>query len=445
MSGSKNFHLLIVDDDPLIHQSFRLILPKHWRPVSATRLSEVPEDRSFHAAFVDLHLSPPQADGLQVLEKIRHRQAQCELVAMSGELRRELMEASLKCGAQRFLAKPLYNEEVLLVLQKIEALWDLRQSPRDPNFKGVRWVGSGPSSRTVMERIAAFRGEATPILLEGESGTGKEVVARLLHEQEDDAIPWVAVNLGALPENLFEAEMFGSMKGAFTGADRDRMGLCEAADGGTLFLDEIEALPPSQQAKLLRFLESGEIRRVGAKDSTRVRCRVIAATNRPLEDLVTEGRFREDLLYRVSARRLRLPALRERLEDLPELASHFLDSERPRRNKAFAPDGLERLARHAWPGNVRELKRVCEQLGLLAPLPLIRAEDVEGLLRPADPRASGRLPLENGWESLTKDFERRVLTQALEEFKDVEEAARVLGVSRSNLYKKLKDLNVETP
>lgn len=444
MGTSRTLHVLIVDDDPLIHQSFRLMLPTHWRPVSAMRISEIPDSRSFHAAFVDLHLSPPTPDGLKALELLKQRQARCELVAMSGEVRRDLMEASLKNGAQRFLAKPLHAEEVQLVLQKIEALWDLQAGPgtQGPS-RGARWIGGGEASRATLQRIAALRGEESPVLIEGESGCGKEVVARLLHEQEPDTRPWMAVNVGAIPENLFEAEMFGSVKGAFTGADRDRVGLCEAADGGDLFLDEIEALPLTQQAKLLRFLESGELRRVGAKDTVKVRCRVIAATNRPLEDLVAKGLFREDLMYRLGARRLRLPALRERLEDLPELARHFLAIERPRRNKEFTEDGLAKLSLHDWPGNVRELKRVCEQLSLMSPLPLIRAEDVEPLVRPSG-RESGRLDLKKGLAALVEDFERRVLTQALKEVHDVEEAAQMLGVSRSNLYKKIKDLNLET-
>lgn len=443
MGNTKTLHVLIVDDDPLIHQSFRMMLPSHWRPVSATRLSEIPDDRSFHAAFVDLHLSPPTPDGLKALELLSSRQTGCELIAMSGEIRRDLMEAALKNGAQRFLAKPLHNEEVLLVLQKIEALWELRTKGSGSQDSAQRWVGSGPASQKVLQQVAALRGETSPILIEAESGCGKEVVARLLHEQESDERPWVAVNLGALPENLFEAEMFGSVKGSFTGADRDRTGLCEAADGGDLFLDEVEALPLSQQAKLLRFLESGEVRRVGAKDVRKVRCRIIAATNRPLQELVEKGQFREDLMYRLGARRLRLPTLRERPEDLAELATHFLASERPRRHKSFAEDGIAKLAEHQWPGNVRELKRVCEQLSLMSPLPLLRAEDVEPLIRPSS-SDSGRVDLKRGWNSLIEDFERRVLTQALKEVKDIEETARILGISRSNLYKKIKDLNLET-
>lgn len=444
MGTPRLFHLLICDDDPLIHQSFRLCLPAHWRPVSATRPAEIPTDRSFHAAFVDLHLTRGGGpDGLEVLKTLSRDQATAELVAMSGDLQRDLMEASLRAGAQRFLAKPLQSEELLLVLEKIEALWDLRQS--STRSKGVRWIGDGESSRKVLTRIASFRGESGTVLLEGESGCGKEVVARLLFEQEEGERPFVPVNIAALPENLFEAELFGHVKGAFTGADRDRTGLCEAADGGDLFLDEIEALPLSQQVKLLRFLESGEIRRVGARESVRVHCRVIAASNQPLEKLVKDGKFREDLYFRLSGRRMTLPPLRERTEDIEVLAKHFLESERPRRNKSFAPDGIAALKRHAWPGNVRELKRVCEQLSLISPLPVIRGEDVEPLVSAAGSETSfaGR-DLSRGLVTLLAEFEKGVVRKALEQEKDVEQAAALLQISRSNLYKKIKEFGLET-
>lgn len=444
MAASRVFNLLLVDDDSLIHQSFRLCLPSHWRSVSATKPDEIPEGRSFHAAFVDLHLTGNKPDGLQVLEKLKTTNPGAELIAMSGEVRRELMEAALRAGAERFLAKPLHSEELLLLLQKIEALWDLKQgSSRRPS--GTRWIGGGTASRQVLGRIAALKGETSPVLIEGESGSGKEVAARLLYEQEDSERPFVPVNIAALPENLFESEIFGHVKGAFTGADRDKVGLAEAADGGDLFLDEIEALPLAQQVKLLRFLESGEIRRVGAREAVRVNCRVIAASNRPLEKMVKEGQFREDLYFRLAAHRIELPPLRERLEDLNELVLAFFEAERPRRNKTVTEDGLAAMKGYSWPGNVRELKRVCQQLSLTSPLPLIRDADVKAILTGAglgDPSAPVDLSL--GLSRLVEDFERDVIRRALAATDDVEEAAGLLKVSRSNLYKKIKDLQLET-
>jgi DNA-binding NtrC family response regulator len=361
---------------------------------------------------------------------------------MSGDVRRDLMESALRTGAQRFLAKPLQSEELLLVLEKLEALWDLRQGALRREG-GVTWIGQSDGSKKILEKVAALKGESSPVLIEGESGTGKEVVARLLVQQEEAERPFVPVNVAALPENLFESELFGHVKGAFTGADRDKVGLIEAADGGDLFLDEIEAMPLALQVKLLRFLESGEIRRVGASRPTHVRCRVIAAGNRPLESLIQEGQFREDLYFRLAGQKISLPALRERGGDVDALAKHFLDAERPRRNKTFSDDGLAALRAYAWPGNVRELKRVCERLSLTSPLPLIRGEDVHSAFG-APASSKNEMDLSRGLAALVDNFEKGVIQKALEREKDVENAANLLGISRSNLYKKMKDHGLES-
>lgn len=392
-----------------------------------------------------MHLEPHQPLGLNVLQRLSQEHPETELIAMSGDLRRDLMEAALKAGAQRFLAKPLQSEELLLILSKIEALFDLRQGLTRTQ-PGPQWIGDGPASQKVLQSLAAFRGEPGPILIEGESGTGKEVAARLLHHQEENGRPFIPVNVAALPENLFEAELFGHVKGAFTGADRDRAGLCESAAGGDLFLDEIEALPLALQVKLLRFLESGEIRRVGARESNRIHCRVIAAGNQPLEELVRQGKFREDLYFRLSGKRLNLPPLRERKEDLRPLAEFFLRNERPRRNKSFSEDGFSALAAYHWPGNVRELKRVCEQLSLTSPLPLIREQEVEALLPRTSPRAASAIPqmdLGRGLAALLSDYEREIIRRALALENDIEKTGQLLGISRSSLYKKIKDHGLE--
>lgn len=445
MNPTRVFTLLVVDDDPLIHQSFRLNLPSHWRPVSATKPDEIPEARFFHAAFVDMHLSAKGTEGLQVLQRLNTEHPTMELIAMSGDLNRPLMESSLKAGAQRFLPKPLQKDELLLILQKIEALWDLRQGlSRDG--QSWRWIGEGAASRQVLARMAALKGETGPVLIEGESGTGKEVAARLLHLQEEEERPFVSANVAAIPENLFESELFGHIKGAFTGADRDRAGLCENADGGDLFLDEIETLTPAQQAKLLRFLENGEVRRVGATTTARLRCRVVAATNRPLDEMVRRGEFREDLFYRLKGHTLSLPPLRERREDIPDLARFFVENVRPRRNKTWTPDGLQALQAYAWPGNVRELKRVCEQLCLVTPLPILRADDVQAWLSPTmgAPHLAETIDFGRGLTVLLEDYEKKLLTQLLATEPDVEKAALILKMSRSNLYKKIKDHQLET-
>jgi DNA-binding NtrC family response regulator len=436
--------LLVVDDDDLIAASLRMALPPTWR---MTHETAAPKESAgpFTAAFVDMHLSGnvAKAEGLQVIETLRERDPHLEIVAMSGNLDRTLMEACLKAGASRFLAKPLTPEEVGLTLDKIEALLLLREAT-GRSSRTAPWIGDSELSNRVRREIAALKGEGGPILIEGESGTGKEVAAGLIHAQESTGRAFVSVNLGALPETVFESEFFGHVRGAFTGADQNKMGLAEAAHGGDLFLDEVEALPMSQQAKLLRFLESGEIRRVGAKDSMKVQVRIIAATNRNLEMLVKEGKFREDLLWRLNGRKLLLPPLRERLDDVVSLAKHFLDLERPRRNKSLADDALEALKAHSWPGNVRELKRVVEQLALHAPLPIIRADDVARVL-PTSAKISGlpNLDLSRGLGPLVEAFEADLIRQALSKKEDVDEAAALLGISRSSLYKKIKDYQID--
>ncbi|KHD87595.1 MAG: transcriptional regulator [Bdellovibrio sp. ArHS] len=448
MATTRVFSLLIVDDDPLVQQSLKMCLPNHWKVFSAVKLEAIQYERFYHAAFVDMHLEPgaTKAAGPQIIEKLIKHNNQLEVVAMSGDLSRALMESCLKAGAQRFLAKPLMPEEILLILEKIEALWDLRSLDPSALRHTTRWVGSSSASAKVKKRIAELRGETSTVLIEGETGCGKEVVARLLHEQEAER-PFIAVNLASIPENLFESEMFGHVKGAFTGAEQNKVGLTEAAHGGDLFLDEIEALPLSQQAKLLRFLETGEVRRVGAKESTTVKTRVIAATNRSLEKMVAAGEFREDLLYRLSSQRIELPALRERLEDIDELARHFLEAERPRRNKTIAEDGLAALKKYNWPGNVRELKRVCEQLSLTSPLPFIRDEDVAAWLKPAATALGApsytTIDFNKGLNTLVEEFEAHAIRTCLKQTRDVEEAAKVLQVSRSNLYKKIKDYKID--
>ncbi|NUN06414.1 MAG: sigma-54-dependent Fis family transcriptional regulator [Bdellovibrio sp.] len=447
MATTRAFSLLIVDDDQLVHQSLKMCLPSHWKVFSAPRLEAIQYERFYHAAFVDMHLEPgKKADGPQVIEKLIKHNNQLEVVAMSGDLSRSLMESCLKAGAQKFLAKPLMPEEVLLILEKIEALWDLRSIDPSAQRKGTRWVGTSAASQKIKKRIADLRGETNTVLIEGETGCGKEVVARLLHEQEGER-PFIAVNLASLPENLFESEMFGHVKGAFTGADQNKVGLAEAAHGGDLFLDEIEALPPSQQAKLLRFLETGEIRKVGAKESSQVKVRVIAASNKPLDKMVKAGEFREDLLYRLNSQRVELVPLRERLEDIEELAKHFLEAERPRRNKTFAEDGLASLKKYNWPGNVRELKRVCEQLSLTSPLPFIREEDVLNWLKPAATPVGApsytAIDFNKGLNTLVEEFEAHAIRTCLKQTQDIESAAKVLQISRSNLYKKIKDYNID--
>lgn len=442
--------LLIIDDDDLVVSGIRMTLPPQWKLTHSNDPRQIPPG-AFDAALVDMHLTGnlSRAEGVKLIAKLHETEPHLEIVAMSGNLDRELMESCLRAGASRFLAKPLSPEELLITLEKIEALLLLRdasvRSSATVRGPGSTWIGSSSASSNVLRQIAALRGEAGPILIEGESGTGKEVAAQLIHAQEGSNRPLVSLNVAALPESVFESEFFGHVRGAFTGADQNKMGLAEAAHGGDLFLDEIEALPAVSQAKLLRFLESGEVRRVGAKDSIRVQTRVIAATNQNLESLVTDGKFREDLLWRLNGKKLVLPSLRERASDIAGLVTHFLARERPRRNKTVDPAAIEALNAHSWPGNVRELRRVCEQLSLYAPLPVIRREDVLKVL-PATgrPRSAGTdVDLAKGLNQVMAEFEAEIIRMALARNNDIDQTANLLQISRSSLYKKIKDYNIE--
>jgi DNA-binding NtrC family response regulator len=445
--ASPAFHLLVIDDDSLIIDSLRLILPKNWRMTSAKSAVHLDAKMIFHAAFVDMHLDPKstKAEGPAIIEKILLENPKIEVVAMSGDLSIELMESCLEKGARKFLAKPLMVDEVLSTLEKIEALLQMRLLETRGHGHEKKWVGSSAASEKIREQIAALRGEAGPILIEGETGTGKEVVAQILNQQETGR-SFVVVNVAGITENLFESEMFGHVKGAFTGADSIKIGLAEAANGGDLFLDEIEALSLSSQVKLLRFLENGEIRKVGGKESIHIKTRVIVATNQNLATLVKEGKFREDLFFRISGKRLQLPPLRDRLEDIANLAPYFLDQHRPRTNKTLSAEGLRALQNYRWPGNVRELKRICEQLALTSPLPVVRAEDVNRILSNTtssdDPLASHGIDYSKGLPLLVEEFEAAVIANLLQSETDIDRAAETLKISRSSIYKKIKDYQI---
>lgn len=438
-------NLLVVDDDKLIHETFKLSVPENWKLTCVTNLSQINSRAMFHAAFVDMHLQGDNnpAEGPQVIAKLSEKYPQLEITGMSGDLSLHLMESCLKNGARRFLGKPLSSEEIKSVLEKVEALWLMRSLESHGRYGDLQLIGQSPAAQNLRSQIAALRGEGGPILIEGESGTGKEVVSKLINRQESQR-PFIAVNIASIPEQLFESELFGHIKGAFTGAEQTKIGLAEAAHGGDLFLDEIEAMPLTQQVKLLRFLETGEVRKVGSKEAIHVKTRVIVATNQKLEDLVKANLFREDLLWRISGKKITLPPLRERSEDITLLADYFLSQEKPRRNKSFAPEAYSALQSYKWPGNIRELKRMCEQLSLKSPLPIIRAVDVENLLNPSldSKPVPLSIDLKKGLNVLLTEYETEVFKHCLAMHSDPEDASRILGISKSTFYKKLKDLNI---
>ena len=436
------FNLLIAEDDQILANSIKLMVPAGFKVYITNDPNKIPEHVFFHAAMVDMHLIAKvgeRPDGPDVIAAVIKKNPQTEIISMSGDLNRENMELAIKAGAQRFLSKPLYAEEVTLGLEKILAYWQLRQF-EFANKTNIQLIGKSENTEILRKKIANLRQEKAAVLIEGETGTGKEVVARILNQQEGKR-PFVTINCAAINENLFESEFFGHIKGAFTGADTNKLGLAEAAHGGDLFLDEIEALPLSQQAKLLRFLESGEIRKVGAKESIIVQTRIIAASNQPLNQLITEKKFREDLYFRLSSQKIEMSPLRNRIDDISDIAQFFIDQEKPRRNKSFDAEAIQALKKYSWPGNVRELKRVCEQLVLTSPLPMVRREDVERFLLNSigEMLSSENLDLNISLDNFMNTQEKKMIEFVLKNTPDIDSAVTKLKVSKSNLYKKIKD------
>ncbi len=330
----------------------------------------------FDVALLDIKM--PQLSGLELLNAVKHRRPEIEVIMMTGHATVETALQAVKSGAYDYLTKPF--DDVELVARAVakaaerKALWDrnkqLENQLRERDgLPPDGLVGASPPIREVQRMIDAVAYSAATVLVTGESGTGKELVARALHTRSPrKAQPFVALNCGALTETLLESELFGHVKGAFTGAQRDQKGLFDAADGGTIFLDEIGDIPLSTQVRLLRVLQEGEIKRVGAADSVKVDVRVIAATHRDLPKLVKAGRFREDLFYRLNVINVPLPSLRDRAEDIPLLAHHFLRRYADRlakRVKTLSPESLELLCGYRWPGNVRELENAIERAVVL--------------------------------------------------------------------------------
>lgn len=447
-----SYLLILVDDDDLVAASVRLMLPKEWKlKTLGPFCAKDPELAEAHLFISDMHLIPGQTEarGLQLIAEVKKRHPQLPCVAISGDLSLSLMEQGIKAGAEAFLAKPLVKEELIRKLEEVKNYWDLKTIQAEADPSRPRWIGSSTKSQELLKHISLVRANQKPVLIEGESGSGKEVVSHLIGQQPGR--PFISCNIAAIAENLLESELFGHVRGAFTGAERDKPGLVEAAHGGCLLLDEMEALSPAAQVKLLRFLESGEARRVGANQNYLSSARILATSNVPLRQLVEQGQFREDLYFRLHQNYIWIPPLRDRAEDIPELAEYFLKALRPRVNKSLLPESIERLKQHHYPGNVRELKRIVEQAAFLSPLPVIRPQDIEPML----PNKSLSLHAGEGffmpvtymwkksWDENVKEWEKTALLQILKTYSPGEELAAKLGISRSSLYKKIKDYGID--
>jgi two-component system, NtrC family, nitrogen regulation response regulator NtrX len=450
---SSGAQVLLVDDEANIRRMLGALLRTEGFVVS-----EAPNGNSALLLLADFDpdvvlldlLMPPGPDGLETLSQMRDRGAAAPVIMMSGKAQLTDAVRAVKLGAFQFLEKPLSPEAVLVTVRAALELNRTRAENRALQAELGRratLIGEGPAMQQVRALIERVAPTEARVLITGESGTGKELVAAAIHAaSRRRSRAFVTVNCAAIPRDLVESEMFGHERGAFTGATERRLGRFELAHGGTLFLDEVGDLSPEAQAKLLRTLETGELQRIGAETAMRIDARVVAATNRQLEDGLHHGSFREDLFFRLNVFPIELPPLRERLEDLPALVAHLAERIRPRHAVSFTDAALQALAAYSWPGNVRELANLVERLSILSG-PVIDASAVRQVLRggttsvPATPPSAllGR-PLT---ESLD-EFERGLIAAAVAQAQgNMAEAARILQTDRANLYRRMRRLGVE--
>jgi two-component system response regulator HydG len=458
--------ILVADDHDAVREGMILSLTRLGHEVVGVRggaeALAAYRKRPADVVVTDLRMLP--VDGIEVVRRLREADPEATVVVVSAHGTIPVAVEAMREGAIDFIEKPFSPEVLRARVDKAIEIARERRGARTARARAealeqdlVRehdphgLVGRSEPMRKVLEQIRKVAATDATVLVLGESGTGKELVARALHDASPRRDrPFVSVSCAAIPEGLLESELFGHERGAFTGAIRRKLGRFELAHEGTLFLDEVGEIPPATQVKLLRVLQERCFERVGGEETVEVDVRVVSATNRDLAAAVREGRFREDLYYRLDVVSIALPPLRERPGDVDELAAHFLSKLAPRLGRAvtgFAPEALECLRRHAWPGNVRELENVLEQALVFADGDLVRALDLPEALRRAP--SPGALPVPAGDRSLTEileDLERQLILAAYERAKGVKaETARLLGIKPSALYYKLEKYGIVKP
>lgn len=447
--------ILIADDQADVLAALRLLLKaEHYNIVTASSPAGVlktVETEDLDLVLIDLNYARDTtsgSEGLELLPRIQALDPTLPVIVMTAWGSVDVVVEAMRRGARDFIQKPWDNARLLAILRtQMELAHALRREQRleaenltlrdDGSAKLGRVVAESPAMKSVLKVIQRIGPADANVLITGENGTGKEVVARSLHAVSNRAAkPLVTVNAGALAESLFESELFGHVRGAFTDAKADRVGRFELADGGTLFLDEIANVPLNLQAKLLRVLETGEFERVGSSKTRKVDVRVLSATNADLKKDVIEGRFRQDLMFRLNTVEIHLPPLRDRREDIAALADHFLrqHSDRYRRGRMnFTLQALEALREYSWPGNVRELDHIIERAVLMSSNHTVTAMD---LALQTSPAAQMSAQLE---EMSLEDAERLLIKKALARFEgNANRAAEALGLSRSALYRRLQ-------
>lgn len=444
--------ILFADDEEALQELMSMELPRMGHTVTVcpdgeSAVREI-QNNTYDCIIVDLDM--PGISGTEVIRQVKDRSPETEAIVLTGKESLESAVAAMRYGACDYLTKPcrLAELQTLLgrILQRRDMVKHYHASKRqiEKQQGGAQLIGEHASMHTVRKLVAKVAPTHSTVLIRGETGCGKELVARSLHDQslrKDQA--FVAINCGALPENLIESELFGHKKGAFTGADSQRQGLFEVANGGTIFLDEIGELPLGMQAKLLRVLESGEIRRVGDNEPFKVDVRAVCATHRNLEQMVEDGAFREDLMFRINTFEIHLPSLRERTSDIPQLARHLFRrfcQNAVSDTELFSKEAMDVLTNHVWPGNVRELANVIEHASILCEKPPIL---IEHLPRHFTDRRLRKELRSLGPMSL-KELEITAIQEAVQRHDGNKQvAADELGISLKTLYNKLNQQAAE--
>ncbi len=439
--------MLIDNEIGLCRMMEAVLTDQGYRVKSFTR--PVQAVAEFTAGDYDLIISDikmPEMDGLEVLQHILNRDPEVPVIMITAYATVEMSIQALRRGAYDMLTKPFEPDELLYRVRNALQHHDLAEENRElrdelsGKFRFDKIIGVSPTVRALLERVAKVAVRDTSVLITGESGTGKELVAQAIHHNSKRRDRrFIAVNCGALPENILESELFGYRKGAFTGATENRKGLLEAADGGTLFLDEVGNLPMTVQKTLLRFLQEQEFRRLGETTPTKVNVRVISATNSDLSAELAQGTFREDLFYRLNVINIHLPSLRERQDDIPLLAAHFIREQNAKfdtRFKGLTPEALEAARSYAWPGNIRQLRNVIEAAMTISSGPYIGLPELSQLIE-----TGGQAPVtgQADYSAELGRFETEYLTRLLRKHDgNVEEAATEAGMNMATIYRKLK-------
>jgi two-component system nitrogen regulation response regulator NtrX len=445
-----NRRILIIDDEQGIRGALGQLLEFEGYEVraAANAVDGIAEYERWkpHLVFCDVKMAG--IDGIEALKKIREKDPDAVVVMISGHATIQTAVEATQLGAYDILEKPLDTDRILVTLRNALSHLDLHEENarlRETIQSRHEIVGKSYAIRAVIDKIDKVAKTPARVLITGENGTGKELVARAIHSQSTRASgPFVEVNCAAIPSELIESELFGHMKGSFTGAVSDRAGKFEQANGGTLFLDEIGDMSLAAQAKVLRVLQDGVVTRIGGSKTIEVDVRVLAATNKGLEQEIAEGRFREDLFYRLNVVPIHVPPLRERREDIPLLVAHFVNVLTQREGmppRTVMPEAVSQLSQLDWPGNVRELRNTIERLLILSSGTRIDGEDVARLVGRRDPEQAGLGSLLEckTFEEFKHAAERAFLLAKLRELDwNVSETARALDMPRSNLYKKIE-------